>query len=136
MIKSAFISFCQAGDDIALFRLIRDYVHPYRINYRDGPISSRARQLYRDIAGVPRVSDRNVVNLASSKMTAPLIKLGPCSGRREYQHVVRVLKPSIRGRGAQVASAQGGTPQFIMGASFGEAAFANMSKGKAYLIFL
>ena len=33
-------------------------------------------------------------------------------------------------------SAQAGTAQFIMGASFGEAAFANMSKGKAYLIFL
>ena len=50
--------------------------------------------------------------------------------------LVRVLKPSIRGRGAQVASAQAGTPQLIMGASFGEAAFANMSQGKAYLIFL
>ena len=45
----------------------------------------------------------------------------------------RVLKPSIRGRGAQVASAQAGA---LIGASFGEAAFANMSKGKAYLIFL
>ena len=136
VIKSAFICFCQAGDDIALFRLIRDDVHPYRINYCDGSISSRARQLYRDISGVPRVSDRNVVNVASSKMTAPLIKLEPCSGRRAYQHIVRVLKSSIRGRGAQVASAQAGTPQFIMRASFGEAAFANMSKGKAYLIFL
>ena len=29
--------------------------------------------------------------------------------------VVLVLKPSIRGRGVQVASAQAGTPQFIMG---------------------
>ena len=47
-----------------------------------------------------------------------------------------VLKPSIRGRGAQVASAQAGAPQFIMGVSFGEAAFANMFKGKAYLIRL
>ena len=46
-----------------------------------------------------------------------------------------VLKPSSRGRGAQVASAQAGASQFIEGASFGEAAFANMSKGKAYLIF-
>ena len=82
------------------------------------------------------MSGRNVVNVASSKMTAPLIKLGPCSGRRAYQHVVRVLKPSIRGSGAQVASAQAGAPQFIMGASFGEAASANISKGKAYLIFL
>ena len=49
---------------------------------------------------------------------------------------MRVLRPSIRGRGAQFANAQAGAPQFIMGASFGEAAFANMSKGKAYLIFL
>ena len=47
-----------------------------------------------------------------------------------------VLKPIIRGRGAQVASAQAGAPQFIMGVSFGEAAFANMFKGKVYLIFL
>ena len=49
---------------------------------------------------------------------------------------MRFLKPSIRGRGAQVASAQAGTPQFITGASFGEAALANMSKRKAYLIFV
>ena len=87
MIKSAFICFCQAGDDIALFRLIGYDVHPYRINYCDGPISSRARQLNRDIAEVQRVSDRNVVKVASSKMTAPLIKLGPCLGKRAYQHV-------------------------------------------------
>ena len=87
VIKSAFICFCQAGDDIALFCLIRDDAHPYRINYCDGLISSRARQLNRDIAEVPRVSDRNVVNVASSMMTAPLIKLGPCSGKRAYQHV-------------------------------------------------
>ena len=87
VIKSAFICFCQAGDDTALFRVVGDDVHPYRINYYDGPISSRARQLNRDIAEVPRVSDRNVVNAASSKMTAPLIKLGPCSEKRAYQHV-------------------------------------------------
>ena len=49
---------------------------------------------------------------------------------------MRVLKSSIRGRGGQVASAQAGTPQFIMGASFGEAAFANMSKRKTYIIFV
>ena len=49
---------------------------------------------------------------------------------------MRVLKPSIRGRGAQVANAQAGAPQFIVGASFDEAAFANMSKGKAYLILV
>ena len=87
VIKSAFICFCQAGDDIALFLVIGDDVHPYRINYYDSPISSRARQLNRDIAEVPRVSDRNVVNVASSKMTAPLIKLGPCSGKRVYRNV-------------------------------------------------
>ena len=50
-------------------------------------MSSRARQLNRDIAEVPRVSDRNVVNVASFKMTAPLIDSGPCSGKRAYQHV-------------------------------------------------
>ena len=87
MIKSAIICFCQAGDDIALFCLIGDDVHPYRINYCDGPVSSRARQLSRDIAEVPRVGDRNVVNVASSMMTAPLIKLGACSGERAYQNV-------------------------------------------------
>ena len=87
VIKSAFICFCQAGDDIALFRLIGDDVHAYRINYCDGPISSRARQLNRGIAEVPRVSDRNVVNVASSKRTEPLIKSGPCTGKRAYQHV-------------------------------------------------
>ena len=50
-------------------------------------MSSRARQLNRDIAEVPRVSDRNAVNVASFKMTAPLINSGPCSGKRAYQHV-------------------------------------------------
>ena len=87
VIKSAFTCFCQAGEDIALFCLIEDDVHPYRINYCEGPISSRARQLSRDIAEVPRASDRNVVNVASSVMTAPLIKSGPCSGKRAYQEV-------------------------------------------------
>ena len=87
VIKSAFICFCQAGDDIAFFCLIKDDVHPYGINFCDGPISSRARQLNRDIAEVPRVSDRSVVNVASSMMTAPLIKSGPCSGKRAHQHV-------------------------------------------------
>ena len=80
VIESAFIYFCQTGDDIALFRLIGDHVHLYRINYCDGPTSS-GRQLNRDIAEVPRVSDRNVVNVASSKMTAPLIKLGLVQAR-------------------------------------------------------
>ena len=87
MIKSTLICFGQAGDDIALFCLIGDDVYPYRKYYCDGPISSRARQLNRDIGEVPRVSDRNVVNVASSMMTAPLIKLGHCSGKRAYQHV-------------------------------------------------
>ena len=88
LIKRAFVCFGQAGDDIVvLFCLIGDDVHPYRINYCDGPISSRARQLNRDIAEVPRASDRNVVNVASSMMTAPLIKSGPCSGKRAHQHV-------------------------------------------------
>ena len=87
VIKSALICFCQAGDDIALFCLIGEDVHPYRINYCDGTIFSRARQLNRDIAEVPRVSVRNVVNVASTTMTAPLIKVGPCSGKRTYQHV-------------------------------------------------
>ena len=32
VIKNALICFCQAGDDIGLFRLIGDDVHPYRIN--------------------------------------------------------------------------------------------------------
>ena len=86
VIKSAFICFCQAGDDFALFCLVGDDVHPYRINYCDGPISSGARQLNRDITEVPRASDRNVANVASTLMTA-LIKSGPCSGKRAHQHV-------------------------------------------------
>ena len=45
VIKSAFIFFCQAENDIALFCLTGDGVLPYRINYCNGPISSRARQL-------------------------------------------------------------------------------------------
>ena len=87
VIKSAFICFGQAGEDITLYCLIGDDVHPYRINYCDDPISSRARQLNRDIAEVPRANDRNVVNVTSSMMTAPLIKSGPCSGKRTHQHV-------------------------------------------------
>ena len=73
VIKSAFICFGQAGDGITLFCLIGDDVHPYRINYCDGSISSRARQLNRDLAEVPRARDRNVVNVASSMVTALLI---------------------------------------------------------------
>ena len=67
---------------VALYCIIGDDVHPYRINDCDDPVSSRARQLSRDIAEVLRSSDRNVVNMASSMVTAPLIKSGPCSGKR------------------------------------------------------
>ena len=81
-IKSTFICFGEAGEDIALYCLIGDDLHPYRMNYCDGPISSRGRQLNRDIAEVPWASERNVVNVASSMVTAPLIKSGPCSGKR------------------------------------------------------
>ena len=63
-IKSAFVCFGQAREDIALYCLFRDDVDPYQINYCHDPISSRARQLNGDIAEVPRASDRNVVNVA------------------------------------------------------------------------
>ena len=53
-------------------------VHSYQINDCDDLVSSRARQLNRDIAEVPRASGKNVVNVASSMVTAPLIKSGPC----------------------------------------------------------
>ena len=81
-IKSVSSCFGQAGEDIALCCLIREDVHPYRINDCDDPVFSRARQLNRDFVEVPRASDRNVVNVASSIVTAPLIKSGPCSGKR------------------------------------------------------
>ena len=48
----------------------------------------------------------------------------------------RVFYSQVPGEEAQVASAKAGGPQFIMRAGFSEAALANMSKGKAYLIFL
>ena len=85
--KNAFICFGQAREKIASYCLIGDDVHSYRINYCDYPISSRARQLNRDSVEVPRASDRNVVNMASSMMTVPLIKSGPCSGKKVHQHV-------------------------------------------------
>ena len=88
VIKSAFICFGQAGEGITLYCLIGDDDHPYRIFFCDDPISSRARQLNRDIAEVPRASDRNVVNVSSSMMTASLIKSGPCSGKWAHQHVL------------------------------------------------
>ena len=74
--------FGQAGEDIALYCLIGDGVHPYRINDCDDLVSSRARQLNRDIAEVPRASGRNVGNVASSMVTALLIKSGPRSSKR------------------------------------------------------
>ena len=45
-------------------------------------------------------------------------------------------KAKYQVKSVQVANAQAGTPQFIMGASFGEAGFSNMFKGKAYLILV
>ena len=69
VIKSTFICFSQAGEDIALYCLIGDDVHPYRTNYCDDPISCRARQLNRHTAEVPRASDRIVVNVTSSGST-------------------------------------------------------------------
>ena len=84
VVKSIFTCFGQARDDIALFCLAGDDVHPYRISYSGGPISSRARHLNRDIAEVPQASDKNVVNVASSMITAPLVKSGLCLGKREH----------------------------------------------------
>ena len=81
-IKSAFSCFVQVGKDIELHCLIGDHVHEYGISYCDNPVSSRVRQLNRDITEVLQASDRNVVNVASSMVTAPLIKSGPCSGKR------------------------------------------------------
>ena len=98
-IKIASICFGQAGENIALFCLIGDDVYPYRINYCDGPISNRARHLNRDNAEVARASDRNVENVASSMMTAPLIKSGPCSGKRAHQgHRIDEKRGCIGGR--------------------------------------
>ena len=76
VIKSAFICFGQAGEDIALYCLIGDGVHHCRIKYYDAAIFSRARQLNRDIAEVLQARDANIVNVASSMVTAPLIKSG------------------------------------------------------------
>ena len=86
--KIALICFGLAGENIALYCLIGDDVHPYRINCCDDSIFTRARQLNRDIAEVPRASDRSEVNVASSMMTVPLIKSGPCSGKRSHEHVL------------------------------------------------
>ena len=84
-IKSTSSCFDQVRVDLELYCLIEDGVHPYRITDCDDPVPSRARQLNRDIAEVPRASDRNVLNVASSMMTAPLIKSGPYSGNRVHR---------------------------------------------------
>ena len=47
------------------------------------PVSKRARQLNRDVVETPLWSDNRVVNVASSMVTTPLIKSGPCSGMRD-----------------------------------------------------
>ena len=45
-------------------------------------MSRRARQLNRDVAETPLWSDNKVVNGASSMVTTPPIRSGPCSGMR------------------------------------------------------
>ena len=45
-------------------------------------MSKRARQLSRDVAETPLWSDNKVVNVASSIVTMPPIRSGPCSGMR------------------------------------------------------
>ena len=47
------------------------------------PVSKRARQLNRDVVETPLWSDNRVMNVASSMVTTPLIKSGPCSGMRD-----------------------------------------------------
>ena len=43
-------------------------------------MSRRARQLNRDVAETPLWSDNKVVNVASSMVTMPPMRSGPCSG--------------------------------------------------------
>ena len=45
-------------------------------------MSNRARQLNRDVVETPPWSGNKVVNVASSMVTTPLIRSGPCSGMR------------------------------------------------------
>ena len=45
-------------------------------------MSNRARQLKRDVVEAPVWSDNKVVNVASSIVTTPPIRSGPCSGMR------------------------------------------------------
>ena len=56
------VSAKQGRTSFCIVSLEMMYIHPYRINYCDGPISSRARQLNPGIAEVPRASDRNVAD--------------------------------------------------------------------------
>ena len=45
-------------------------------------MSRRARQFNRDVAETPLWSDNKVVNVASSMVTTPPMRSGPCSGMR------------------------------------------------------
>ena len=45
-------------------------------------MSRRARQLNREVAETPLWSDNKVVNVASSMVTTPPMRSGPCSGMR------------------------------------------------------
>ena len=45
-------------------------------------MSRRARKLNRDVAETPLWSDNKVVNVASSMVTTPPMRSGPCSGMR------------------------------------------------------
>ena len=45
-------------------------------------MSNRARQLNRDVVETPLWSDNKVVNVASSMVTTPMIRSGPCPGMR------------------------------------------------------
>ena len=45
-------------------------------------MSNRARQLNRDAVETPLWSDNKVVNVASSIVTTPRTRSGPCSGMR------------------------------------------------------
>ena len=45
-------------------------------------MSNWARQLNRDVVETPLWSDNKVVNVASSIVTTPLTRSGPCSGMR------------------------------------------------------
>ena len=52
---------------------------PWWINDWGDRVSRRARQGNGDVAKAPLVKDGKVVNMASSIVTTPLIRSGPCS---------------------------------------------------------